>query len=310
MDKIRKLEKDIKAIRIQGATNVALATLEGIRQFASSNKDLSGTRLKNGVLKVGSLLSGARENEPLARNAVKYLRKELGRDEESIDTERIFEICDQYESLIQEGKISIVSYGTEVLREYDVVLNHCHSSTAITILKNVAQFRKIKERKFRVVATETRPLYQGRLSAKELLDAGVRTTLIVDSVCASFITDDRYVPVDAVVVGCDEILGDGSIINKVGTFSIALAAQKGCDNFYVATTLLKLEHSKNAKNVDIEQRAAEEIWKEAPRDLEIINPAFELIRQEFITGYITEVGVLKPKDLMSSAKKFYPWLFD
>ncbi|MBU0976694.1 MAG: hypothetical protein ABIE03_02760 [Patescibacteria group bacterium] len=308
MDKIKKIESDIKAVKIQGATNVALAALEGIRIYVHSKKGLSGDKLYKEAIKIGDRLSKARENEPLARNAIKYMLDQLSEKKGTDVDKRILEICDEYESLIQDGKVAIVDYGTGVLKDFDVVLNHCHSSTALSILKNIAKYRKILNKNFKVVATETRPLYQGRKSAQELLEFGVDTYLIVDSACASFITDNRYIPVDAIVVGCDELLGDGAIINKVGTFSIALAAQKGVDSFYVATTLLKLDQRKSADSVNIEQRNPAEVWKDAPQGLEIINPAFEIVRSEYIKGYITEAGVLKPEDLISASKNIYPWL--
>jgi ribose 1,5-bisphosphate isomerase len=302
--KIKRIETDIKSIKIQGATNVALATLRGIRLVAKHSKDKAW---KKEVREVGSRLSEARENEPLARNAVRFILHSL-RDDSDVDF--VLKACDGYESMIAEGKKGMIRSGTEVLREESVILTHCHSSSAVTVLKNVAKFRSIQGEDFKVVSTETRPRYQGRKTAQELLEAGIDVTQIVDSACASFITDDKYLPVGAVVVGCDELLPDGSFINKVGTYSIALAAKKGADEFYVATTLLKLDPERKGRLKDIELREAKEVWEKAPEGLKIINPAFEQVSCDYVTGYITEIGVLKAKELLKRARDVYPWIFD
>lgn len=301
--KIHQIEKDIKAIKIQGATNVALATLEGLRLVARNSK---GKELEKMIREVGKRLSNVRENEPLARNAVKFVLQAL---DKVASAEEVLKATEKYEGMIENSKKGMIQFGTEVLEEESVVLTHCHSSSAVTILKNVAKFKSIKGEEFKVVSTETRPRYQGRETAKELYEAGIDVTQIVDSACASFIVDDRYLPVGAVIVGCDELLRDGSFINKVGTYAIALAAKTGADEFYVATTLLKLNTQRDPNLTDIEQRDSKEVWEAAPKGLKIVNPAFEQVKGEYVTGYITEAGVLKSGELLEKAKAIYPWIF-
>lgn len=310
--KIKKIEDDIKSIKIQGATNVGLATIKGVKIYVKEAKQFDFDE----VLEVGKRLSNARENEPLARNVVKYINyvkeeeKEKAKDKGINFKDLILKACDNYECIIAEGKEEIVKYGTQALEKEQVVLTHCHSSTSTTTLKNVAKLKEIKREEFKVVATETRPRYQGRKTAKELFEAGIDVTQIVDSACASFIVDDKYLPVGAVIVGCDELLKDGSFINKVGTYSIALASKKGVDEFYVATTLLKLDPQREPHIADIEQRDAREVWDQAPKGLKIINPAFERVRGEYVTGYITEAGILTSEELTKEARNTYPWLFN
>jgi len=305
--KINHIERDIKSIEIQGATNVALATLEGLRLVAR-NFEGKSLDLRKEVARVGKRLSEARENEPLARNALKFVLQSLEGEDLKLK-ERVLGACDGYESMIADGKVGMIQFGTEVLHKEDVILTHCHSSSAVTILKNVAKYKAIKGKSVKIIATETRPRFQGRKTAKELLRAGIDVTQIVDSACASFIVDDRYLPVGAVIVGCDELLRDGSFINKVGTYSIALAAKKGADEFYVATTLLKLDPQRDPDLAEIELRDASEVWEDAPKGLKIINPAFEQVSSAYVTGYITEAGVLKKRELLKEAKKIYPWIF-
>ncbi len=294
---ILKIKKDIESITIQGATNVALATLKGMK-IASKDKSFEET------IKAGKILADARDNEPLARNAVKFVVCNSRRE-----VDNVIKKCEQFEEVISKAKKKMVVYGTEAIKDEEVVLTHCHSSTALAIIKNAVEYKKDKGGGLRIIATETRPRYQGRKTAKELFEEGVDVTLITDSASASFIIEDEYEPVGAIIVGCDELLRDGSFINKVGTYAMARAAEDGADEFYVATTLLKFDPDRKITPSMIEMRKAEEVWEDAPDGLEIINPAFDRVGGKFVTGYITEAGVIKAEQIVEKAKKVYPWMF-
>lgn len=312
--KLTEIERNIKSIKIQGATNIAKAVLIGIKLLLD-NFEGNRENLRPELKEVGERLSKARQNEPLARNAVKYVLYEL---DHSMDKENLTDIivsasnaCENYEALIANAKVGMITYGTEALAGEKVILTHCHSSTVIAILKNLHKLRSVSSKKpFKVVATETRPLFQGRKTAKELLSEGIDVTLIVDDAASGFIMDRSFMPVDSVIVGCDELLRDGSFINKVGTYQMALASREDKDKFYVATTLLKLNPVVKVTSPSIELRDAKEIWPEAPKGLSVYNPAFEHTSAKFVTGYITEAGVLKAKDLLKVARKVYPWMLN
>jgi translation initiation factor 2B subunit (eIF-2B alpha/beta/delta family) len=184
-------------------------------------------------------------------------------------------------------------------------LTHCHSGSAIkTIIAN-----KAGGKDFLVYNTETRPLYQGRKTAKDFLDAGMKITMVVDS-SAPFILDrnDPFgLDIDAVVIGCDALKLDGSVINKIGSYSICSAACSNKIPVYIAGNLLK---SDVHDDIHIETRKGEELWPDKPEGLEIINFAFDQVPPKFITGIITEFGIIKPSKLASVAKKHYPWMFE
>jgi ribose 1,5-bisphosphate isomerase len=311
--KVEEISKNIKDIHIQGATNVALATLDGIRISAKKYKKESIPLFIKHVISIGKKLSEARENEPLARNAVKYIRYMIKKSEISSFSDAkktVLEACDKYREMISEAKRKMIEVGIKVLEKESVVLTHCHSSSATSILINAYKERKRSKKKFQVFSTETRPLYQGRKTVKELLAAKVPVTQIVDSAAASFIIEDQYEKIGAAIVGCDELLKDGSFINKVGTYQVALAATVDKDEFFVATTLLKFDPTRSTKDTKIEQRDEEEVWEDAPKGLRIINPAFDQVRAEFVTAYITEAGLLTNKEIVLAAKKEYPWMWN
>lgn len=296
-DKIQEIYNNIQELKIQGATNVAHATLEGMRVVAESNP----SDLLEKVESVGFKLSEARQNEPLARNAVKYVLTKLENHEDA--QAQILEGVREFEDLLAQAKTKIKQNAIEELKDYEGILTHCHSSTVTASLIELAK----RKPGLTIVSTETRPLFQGRITARELVDAGVKATQIVDSAAVSFIVQDKYLPVEAVLIGADEILPNGDIINKVGSFAMAIAARHADDEIYIATTLLKVDLDKPSDRPQIEIRAAKEIWEDAPEGLNIINPSFEVVPSNLITGYITEAGVITKDQIKTKIQEIYPW---
>jgi methylthioribose-1-phosphate isomerase len=175
------------------------------------------------------------------------------------------------------------------------VLTHCNTGpiatggdgTALGCL--VAAHRAGKA--LHVFVDETRPLLQGaRLTMFELREAGVPSTLIVDSAAA--ITMQRK-NVRAVVVGADRIARNGDTANKIGTYGVAIAAAHHGIPFYVAAPRSTFDFSlASGDAIPIEERAAEEV-RIAEGDA-VYNPAFDVTPGRLVTGFITEYGVLAP----------------
>jgi ribose 1,5-bisphosphate isomerase len=192
------------------------------------------------------------------------------------------------------------------LKYIDHVLTHCHSSTAVRLIQGIAK----GDEDFTAVCTETRPRYQGRITAKELLNVGIDTTLIADSAAESFVIGRGSKPVSVVFIGCDAITMKGYCINKIGSWGIAMAAYQSSKPLYVVTSLLKVDHDTAHQDIRIEIRGDKELWEDAPKGLEMYNPAFEVVDAGLITGFITEFGIIKPRDIGDFVRKEYPWLFE
>lgn len=306
MNEIQQIIEDIKALKIQGATNVAKACLEGIKIFANSYQGKNPEEFINEIKVIAWKLANARPTEPLARNLVRDVLSKIP-ENQSLDYIRDTIIEDAIMTvyqILERAKAEIVRNGTDLLIESDALLTHCHSSTAEQILENV--FRRAP--KLKVYATETRPLFQGHITVQHLLEKGIETVMIVDSAAPMFILSEKQPDVDAVIIGCDEIMEDGGVINKIGSLQIALACDYGEKPLYVATTLLKLDLSVKKSVPQIEFRSGKEVWQDAPEDLTVINPAFELIPQSLITGLITEGGIIIPQEVEKTAEEIYPWL--
>lgn len=307
--KLEKIFEDIKNIKIQGATNVADAVIDGMLLYASNSIEKDLSKLITKTLQIGKLLSLARENEPLARNAVKFIENQLNKKEFSSKQDFQAELkkaTDSFEELLVQSKRSILDFGVEELQNYKSILTHCHSSTAVNILRGIALINK----DLKVFATETRPLYQGRLTSKDLIGSGIDTTLIIDNAVPSILYQEKYGKVEAVIIGCDELSYNGDLINKIGSLSIALSCQKNDIPLFVVTTLLKInkEWDGSIMNKQVELRSSDEVWKEAPKALKIVNPAFDIVPRELISGYITDFGKIEDKrDLLMQLDKHLSW---
>lgn len=311
MKRIGEIEKDIQNLNIQGATNVAIASLEGMKMFVESSNEKDVESLLKKFLETGNRLATARPNEPLAENGVKYVMYKARKQKNDLQDinsmkQGLLKYCDEYLDIIADSKKSIIEKCTPYVRPFENVLTHCHSSTAVSIIKSIAEGKE----SFDAVCTETRPLYQGRKTAKSLVEAGISTTMIADSAAESFMIGRGSITVDALFLGCDVITMKGHCINKIGSWGIAMAAYYADKPVYIVSPLLKLETVTPTEGITIEIREDRELWKDAPKGLDIFNPAFEFVDNRMISGFMTEFGIVKPKEISTIAQEKYPWLFE
>ncbi len=308
---VQKIYEDIQKLNIQGATNIAISVFEGMKSYISLSKETDSQKTFDEFFEVGKMLSEARTNEPLARNGVKYVKYFFKKEFSvlpplSTMKPKFEELCEEYMQILSESKKNLVEKSKEYLKNYDKIFTHCHSSAAVNLIKELSQ----GDKEFEVVCTETRPRMQGRITAKNLVDAGIKTTMIADSAAESFIINRGNVPVDVVFIGCDQIVKGGHAINKIGSWGIGIAAHYADKPLYIITPLLKIDETTFNREVEIEVREDAEIWPDAPKDLEIYNPAFEIVDNSLITAFVTEFGITKPSEIDNLAKEKYPWLFD
>jgi len=197
----------------------------------------------------------------------------------------------------------IGEHGLSVLKDGDGILTHCNAGQLATSKYGTAlapiHLGRERGMNFRVFTDETRPLLQGaRLSAFELVEDGVDTTLICDNM-ASQVMKNGWV--NAVFVGCDRVAANGDACNKIGTSGVAILAKHYGIPFYVLgpTSTIDL-NTPTGDDIVIEQRPAEEVtemWYEkrmAPEGVKVYNPAFDVTDHELITGIITEHGIARP----------------
>jgi len=196
----------------------------------------------------------------------------------------------------------IGAHGAALLAHGTRILTHCNAGglataeygTALAVLFAAHEAGK----RISVFADETRPLLQGaRLTAWELMRAGIDVTLICDSMAARLMFERR---VDIVITGADRIAANGDTANKIGTCSLALAARSAGIPFYIAAPLSTIDReTPDGSAIPVEERDGDEVRFVAgarvlPEAVPVWNPAFDVTPAEWITGLITEVGLLRP----------------
>ena len=195
--------------------------------------------------------------------------------------------------------------GVPLLGEDATVATHCNAGALATggIGTALAPMYKAHEagRTVRVVASETRPLLQGaRLTAWELTQSGIPCTLITDGMAASRL---RKGDIRCVIVGADRIAANGDVANKIGTYSLALAARAHDVPFYVAAPRTTFDFATpNGDGIPIEERREDEVRgfqgsRTTPDAVSVWNPAFDVTPAELVRAFITDAGVLTVSEI-------------
>lgn len=200
----------------------------------------------------------------------------------------------------------IGEYGAEILKDCNSILTHCNAGRLATVKYGTAlspvYIAKEQGHNLKVFADETRPLLQGaRLTAFELCDAGIDTTVICDNM-ASYVMKNHLV--DAVLVGCDRVSLNGDAANKIGTSGVAILAKHYGIPFYVCMPFSTFDKNiLTGDDIVIELRNGSEIgemWYEKPmipQKAKTLNPAFDVTDHSLITAFITEKGVFTPDEI-------------
>jgi methylthioribose-1-phosphate isomerase len=199
----------------------------------------------------------------------------------------------------------MATHGAPLLKDCRNVLTHCNAGGLATSQQGTALGMVVEAyrlyQQLHVWVDETRPLLQGaRLTAWELMQAGVPCTLVTDSMAGHLMQTGR---VDAVVVGADRIAANGDAANKIGTYGLAVLARAHQLPFYVVAPWSTMDWQiDSGASIPIEQRGAEEITSIAGRPIAadgvaVYNPAFDVTPAAWITAIITDRGVFAPRDL-------------
>jgi len=301
---IRIAAEKIRKLQVQGARNVAIAAVKAIQTQAELTKAKNKIQFLCELKEAQTIFVASRETEPLMRNAIRWIITQA----QSIKTEKVETLsqnvvanANQFLKDLEDSKEHIAEIGANRIHDNSVVFTHCHSSTVTRLLAKA----KADGKNIKVICTETRPAYQGRITANELVGLGIETTFIVDSAARSFMGN-----VDIVIVGADAITSEGNVVNKIGSSSIAVLAHEARVPFYVVSELLKFDpETLNGECEKIEQRSPKEVWKEAPPKLIVRNPAFDVTSNRYIHGLICEEGIIAPQTIVEVMHRKYPWVF-
>jgi ribose 1,5-bisphosphate isomerase len=301
---IRLTAEKIRKLQVQGARNVAIAAVKAIQTQAQQTKAKNKTAFLTELKEAQTIFTASRETEPLMRNALRYLIAQAqNANTEKVDSlsQMVVSSAIQFLADLEASRERTAEIGAKRILDGSVVFTHCHSSTVTRLLAKA----KSDGINFKVICTETRPAFQGRITAKELVDLSIDTTFIVDSAARTFMGN-----VDVVMVGADAITSEGNVVNKIGSSGIAVLADEARVPFYVVSELLKFDpETLKGEYEKIEQRNPTEVWSEAPQKLTVRNPAFDVTPNRYIHGIVCEEGIIAPQSIVEVMHRNYAWVF-
>lgn len=302
---LERVWEAIQSLRVRGAPAIGVCAAFGVLVGIKERNCRTSEDVQRAVAHAADYLATSR---PTAVNLFWALDRMRGVAEENkhlgcdalvarLETEAL-EICAEDTRRCR----AIGEHGAPLIQDGDGVLTHCNAGGLATASYGTAlavMFRAHElGTRFHVFADETRPLLQGaRLTAWELLRAGIDVTLICDHTAAQVMREGR---VQLVIVGADRIAANGDTANKIGTYNVALIAKAHGVPFYVAAPLSTFDVTiASGDKIPIELRAAEEVThgfgkQTAPEGVNVYSPAFDVTPAGLIAGIITERGVLRP----------------
>jgi methylthioribose-1-phosphate isomerase len=303
---LEEIRQAIYLLKVRGAPAIGVAAAIGIYVIASGFETQNYSEFEAEFNAARERLASSR---PTAVNLFWALNRmaELVRQNRDRGVKAVKKLLKDEALKIRDEDVAacrkIGEYGLDLIKDGDGILTHCNAGQLAAVRYGTAlaplHLGREQGRKFRVYTCETRPLLQGaRLSAFELLAAGIDTTLICDNM-ASQVMKNGWV--QAVFVGCDRMAANGDACNKIGTSALAILAKHYGIPFYICLPLSTLDTSiKTGADIVIEERDPEEItgmWYQkpmAPEGVKVFNPAFDVTDHRLITAIVTERGIIRP----------------
>jgi len=290
----------IKEMRVRGAPLIGVMAAYGLALTAYHSKARSVEELLREIELSANML---KETRPTAVNLFWAIDRILNKVKSSTGgVEELRHIVIEEAQRIADEDVEvnkrIGEYGSELLEDGDTVLTHCNAGRLATVdygtALSIIRVAWEKGKRIKVIATETRPKLQGaRLTAYELMRDGIPVTLITDNM-AGYVMYKGLV--NKVIVGADRIVCD-AVINKIGTYTIAVLAHEHSIPFYVAAPLSTFDLKSTSRDVIIEERPPEEVTnvgseRIAPLGIPALNPAFDITPIKYVSAIICEKGII------------------
>jgi ribose 1,5-bisphosphate isomerase len=287
------VSRDIASMKTRGAGEIGK---QAALALAASAKEFQGTdleRFRAQLLDAARLLAKARPTAVSLRNGLNFVVGPAMLSTEVAGAKKLVQArAEEFARSVAEAKAKIAKAGAALIGSDETILTHCHSTAALGVLVEAHRQGKSPH----VFSTETRPFRQGLITGKALRDAGVDVTLIVDSAMLHVLEEKH---VRRVIIGADAIDAQGGLYNKIGTRLLALAASSLKIPVYVCAETFKFSpYALEGESVEIEERDPAEVV--SPKDLpgvKVYNPVFDRTPPQQITAYVTDAGLVKPKDV-------------
>lgn len=302
---IEQVWHSIKVLKVRGAPAIGIAGAYGLIVGLKNKLHLDQNDFFEELKKQAAYLNSSR---PTAVNLSWALNRMIAKinGHSYSSTNTIFnDLINEAIAIHEEDRkicYNIGKYGMPLIKENFGILTHCNAG-ALAVSEFGTALSPIylaheKGIKFKVFADETRPLLQGaRLTAWELLQAGIDVTLICDNMAAHVMSKGL---IDLIIVGTDRVAANGDIANKIGTLGVAILAKYFSIPFYIASPSSTIDFdTPDGKSIIIEERDSKEIThfglrQTAPDNIKTYNPSFDVTPHELITGIITDCGIIYP----------------
>jgi methylthioribose-1-phosphate isomerase len=304
----------IKVLRIRGAPLLGAAAGFALALAAYHSNAKTKNELLLELEKAGKTIKSTR---PTAVNLFWGVDRVLGKAKcvaGGVDELRNF-VVEEAQRIADEDaaqNLAIGKNGADLIHDGDTVLTHCNAGELATVeygtALGVIRAAWNQGKKIKVIATETRPLLQGaRLTAYELHRDGIPVTLITDNMVGYVVHKGL---VNEVVVGADRIVQD-AVVNKIGTFTVAIIAKEHGVPFYVAAPKSTFDLTRTSSDVIIEERNPMEVThignrRVAASGVAVMNPAFDITPLTYVTGIVCEERVYRKEDFEKFKTKRLP----
>lgn len=311
MRNYHEMAEALKEMKIRGAPLIGAAAAYGLALAAYHSK----AKNKNDFLReIEQAADVFRRTRPTAVNLFWAVERILKRVKSVMDDLSVLKsiVIEEAQRIAEEDIIvnqKIGEYGSKLISDNDTILTHCNAGRLATVDYGTAlaavRFAWREGKRIKVIATETRPLLQGaRLTAYELIHDGIPVTLITDNMVGYVMSKGL---VNKVFVGADRIVRD-AVINKIGTYSVAILAHEHNIPFYVAAPLSTFDLNSTSRDVVIEERKPEEVThiksvRIAPIGISVLNPAFDITPIKYVDAIICEKGILSRDDFEEMVKE-------
>ncbi len=287
MAKALRILQKIRTDRACGASELGGQAAACLLAFLEEGKGAPPARLKKGLLELGQALIAARPGNGPIFNLVNSLLLRLDRE---LGGEPLARVARGHiTTWLQASQLALREIAAAVgalISDGDTVLTHSYSSSVFAGLKQA----KAADRRFCAIVTESRPMFEGRLLAQELASLGLPVTVIVDAAAPSLVAD-----CDLVLFGAEMVTQD-FVVNKIGSYAVALAASHARIPVYAVSELSKCLPRAFIRGFVAEQEPRQ-VWSRAPRSVRVRNIQFEAVPHELVTGVVTEQGLMTTADI-------------
>ena len=301
--------EQIASMEIRGAATIAGAAAGALGTQAEHVAAQSPEEFRTEIRAAARTLLDTRPTAVSLPNALRYVfQKMAGETVEQLRGSTVA-AAREFQQRLDTAQDDLGKIGANRLRDGDTVLTHCHSTDALACIEHAREQGK----ELSAVVKETRPRKQGHITARQLREMGVPVTLIADNAAGRYLDE-----VDHVFVGADSIAADGSVVNKIGTRSLAVTARERDTPIVVAAQTLKLDPATlSGHTVEIETRDEAEVISDEDRDsigdIEVANPAFDVTPPRYVDAIVTERGQFPPESIVMVMRELFgeqlrtPW---